>query len=877
MKTFSEHTLSSPGFMHSPLLALAIALFFTSLAQAAPVGGVVSAGSASINTTSGNTTINQSTPKAIVNWQGFNIGVGESVRFNQPSTSAIILNRVIGPNGSSILGKLSANGRVFLINPNGILFGSGSQVNVGGMVASTQGITDANFLAGKYNFTGNSSAEILNQGTINSNADGGYIALLGANVTNNGVINARLGTVALAAGNSFTLDVAGDNLLNVSVNEGAVNALISNGHLIMADGGQVLITTRGASSLLSNAVNNTGVIQAQSIGNKNGLIILSAGTEGGSVNAGGSFDASGLGAGETGGRIHFLGESVSLSNANVNASGNAGGGQVLVGGNAKGAGPQPNSTTTSVDSQSIINVNAIQSGNGGQIIIWSDASTLVAGSLSARGGLQSGDGGFIETSGKQLTLSDTANVNTLAPNGKTGLWLLDPVNWTIATTGGDETPAQVETSLAGSNRTIVADNDITVTNPITWSTLWDLTLQAGHDVKINAAITGSTAGAQLILKAGNDVLIGGALTASGLGNQINITAGRDVTATSAITASSSSTELNITSGRDISVGTVTTDGGGSMTLRADKNVSVGTASAATGAVKLYSDNDGSGPGVAGGTVAITTGITAASTELRFNPVSYSTSNTEVASYTAKITGTKDVKSWVFIGAESKEYDGSTTATMIFKGTPTDASAVTLSPGTASYNSASVGDGKTVTYTGYTLGGTATNLALYSGAGTTTANITAGPTPTPSPSPSPSPDPTPAPTPGPTPSPTPSPTPTHPSDRVRSAPVPLFPVGASNQPPVVLQEDVRSGISSPAIIPATASGLSGRNTSGENNGSNAGLIGGAALAGTAVGNKPGLLQITPIAKADEMQSLYPDPIIEKNPNPLPILPPKQDRN
>lgn len=706
-------------------LTIALALSFAAAAHAAPTGGTVAAGSATISASGTNTTITQTTPKAVVNWQGFDVQTAESVRFVQPNSSAVILNRVNSAQASQIQGKVTANGRVFLVNPNGIIFGQGSQVNVGGMVASTREISDANFLAGNYQFSGDSSATISNQGSISTNADGGYVALLGANVSNDGLINARLGTVALAAGNTMTLDVAGDKLLNVTVDQGAVDAMVRNGHMIKADGGQVLMTAKGAGNLMSNAVNNTGVIQAQSIQTKNGSIRLMADASGGVVNVSGSVDASGPASGSTGGKVEILGKTVNLVNAKVTASGNAGGGKVSVGGNVKGQGPLPNSQYTNVNSGTVINADATQAGHGGQIVIWSDVATVMGGTLTARGGALSGDGGFIETSGKQLTLTDTASIITLAPNGKTGIWLLDPVNWTIATLGGDETPAQVATSLASSDRTITADNNITVSDPITWSTSQDLTLNAGNNVLINAAITASTAGARLNIIAGNDALITGVLTASGAANQINITATRDITSSAAITASALNTQVNINSGRDISTTVVTTDGGGSMDLRANRNITIATASAAAspGTVTLWADKDGTGPGVQGGTVTIGTGVTATNTIIRFNPATYATTATEVASYTAKIVGTKDIKAWVFTQANDKVYDASTTATLAFNGTPTDASAVTLNAGTASFNTKDVGTDKTVTYAGYSLGGTATNLALFAASGTHLADIT----------------------------------------------------------------------------------------------------------------------------------------------------------
>lgn len=234
-------------------LALSLMVGFGANVYAAPAGGVVVQGGASISNNAGNTTINQSTQNAAINWQSFNIGAGETVQFVQPNSKSVALNRVLGSDPSSILGNLSANGRVILVNPNGVLFAKGAQVNVGGLVASTLNISDSDFMAGNYQFAGTSDKAVLNQGTIT--ADGGHVALLGANVSNDGVISARLGTVALAAGNAITLDVAGDGLLNVTVNQGAVDALVQNGGLIQADGGQVLLTAQSAGSLLPSAVN----------------------------------------------------------------------------------------------------------------------------------------------------------------------------------------------------------------------------------------------------------------------------------------------------------------------------------------------------------------------------------------------------------------------------------------------------------------------------------------------------------------------------------------------------------------------------------------------------------------------------------------------
>ncbi len=277
-------------------LALGLLLSVGSLgvmAQSLPGGGSIVSGSGQIGAPDGNQLIiNQASDKLAINWQSFNIGAGQKVTFNQPGTNSIALNRVLGVDGSVIMGQLDANGRVFLVNPNGILFGAGAQVNVGGLVASTLGISDADFIAGNYRFKGNgSNAAVINHGTLSTSA-GGAIALLGGRVSNHGVIAANQGSVALAAGDAMTLDFAGNGLLNLRVDEGMVDALVENHQLIRADGGQVLLTAHAGDALLRTVVNNTGVIEARTLGEKDGRIVLLGDFDGGVVNVAGTLDAS---------------------------------------------------------------------------------------------------------------------------------------------------------------------------------------------------------------------------------------------------------------------------------------------------------------------------------------------------------------------------------------------------------------------------------------------------------------------------------------------------------------------------------------------------------------------------------------------------------
>ncbi len=180
-------------------LPLAVMLAWGGLAMATPQGGVVSAGSANITQVPGQMTITQTTPHVAIQWQSFGIEAGQSVQFVQPGRSAVALNRVTGADPSAILGRLSANGQVFLVNPNGILFGPGASVDVGGLVASTLNISDGDFMAGRYRFSGAGATELVNQGALQA-ANGGYVVLLGARVNNQGTVQAPHGSVAMAAG-----------------------------------------------------------------------------------------------------------------------------------------------------------------------------------------------------------------------------------------------------------------------------------------------------------------------------------------------------------------------------------------------------------------------------------------------------------------------------------------------------------------------------------------------------------------------------------------------------------------------------------------------------------------------------------------------------
>src|SRR6266545_3716634 len=543
----------------SNLVLTTAALIALSVAPAAggPEGGTVVGGAATIQGQGGPAVIvNQTSNSAIINWNTFNIGVRESVRFNQPGSSSVVLNRVTGGLGpSEILGTLTANGRVFLINRDGILFGLSAVVNTASFLATTHDIRNSDFMAGRYNFNipGRPDASIVNQGRITASS-GGFAALVAPGVRNSGTITATLGTVALASGNSFTLDMYGDKLITLAVNDQIASkvidvatgrplkSLVSNEGKIRANGGRVELTAAAARVVVDSVINTSGVTKANSIGHRNGMIVLSAAT-GGSKPAGapaqtikisGTLSAAGKKKGTEGGTILVSGEHIKLTSARVDASGRAGGGKVLIGSDWGGGKPNtslvanqsaklesfaiPTATTVSVDAGTSINASATGRGNGGKVVLWSDSETTFAGTILAHGGAKSGDGGFVEVSSHGL-LNYSGTTDTRAPKGAAGTLLLDPADFYIQNstppTGASwMTPQQVEAALATSNLVIATNNssnpqgqngDIFVNDSIRWSTDNSLTLSAYRniDISTNGVKIVNLASGNLVLRADN--------------------------------------------------------------------------------------------------------------------------------------------------------------------------------------------------------------------------------------------------------------------------------------------------------------------------------------------------------------------------------------
>jgi len=411
----------------SKAMVCAASMMLTTLAQAGPTNGVVNAGSATISQSGNTTTINQTSSAAVIDWAGFDISSNEAVNFNQPNSQSVALNRIAG-SASRIDGQLTANGKLFLLNQQGILFGQNASVNVNGLLATTSQISNEDFMAGNYRFTASSAANnfIENRGSIQI-ADAGMAALVGANVTNSGVIQARLGSVTLATNENYTLDLFGDGLLSFDTGISRQATNLTNTGTLDASGGVVMISAGQASNVVSSVINLDGIVRATSLENQAGRIVLSGGS--GAVNVSGTLDASSVN--NQGGEIEVLSDQITLTEtAQIDSSGASGGGNIWVGGDFQGEGDRQTATNTTVLAGAQINSSAISNGNAGEVIVWADGATRFAGDIRANGGALGGDGALVEVSGRDV-LSFIGNVSTRADQGRGGTLLLDPLELTI--------------------------------------------------------------------------------------------------------------------------------------------------------------------------------------------------------------------------------------------------------------------------------------------------------------------------------------------------------------------------------------------------------------------------------------------------------------
>ncbi|ETX27877.1 hypothetical protein RISW2_11120, partial [Roseivivax isoporae LMG 25204] len=489
-----------------------------------PTGGQVAAGEVSIGTSSPTRmVVDQRSDRAVVNWDSFSIGRDAHVDFRQPSRSSAILNRVTGSADSRIHGRLTANGQVHIVNPNGIFIGPDGRISAGGgFVGSSLAIRDDDFMAGRLRYEGTgASAPVRNGGTIEIGR-GGYAALLGGRVGNSGTVSVPLGRIGFASGERVTLDLSGDGFLQVALPSEVAgdDALVDNSGTASAEGGRIEMKAAAARNAARHAVNLSGVAEARSVGVRNGAIVL--GGSGGSVRVGGTVSTrraapaprptvevarSPRPVGRPGGDITVTGTEIALEGATIDASGAGGGGRVRIGGDFAGAGPLQRAETLDADAATRISADALGAGDGGRIVLWSDGRTDVAARFTARGA-GDGTGGFVEVSSAR-DLTYRGLVDLRSDRGTWGTLLLDPVNVTIP--GTVDIPT-LQANLEGAGVTVDTTNtgtdagNITLAGAVTWSAPTTLTLLADNDITItdNGSVTAAAGG--LVLDAAADIL-----------------------------------------------------------------------------------------------------------------------------------------------------------------------------------------------------------------------------------------------------------------------------------------------------------------------------------------------------------------------------------
>lgn len=560
------------------------------------------------------------TDNAIANFKTFNIGAGETVNFNLPSNTSSILNRVTGGAASDIMGILFSNGNVFLINPAGINFGAAAQVQAQGFVASTLNISNQDFMAGNYALAremGSPAGRILNEGKINAE---NYIVLAGDAVENTGALLVQGGKVAIAAGDRVTLSLDQGNLVSVAVDEGvsepavdangnAVKDLVKQAGQISAAGGQVYITAKAANNIFDHIINHTGIIEAVSLRSVNGRIVLDGGDQG-VVRIAGAMDASGLEAGQTGGRIEVYGDKIGVvEQALLNVTGQYGGGTVLIGADYKGTNALHPASVTGIGADAKIQADAVEQGDGGKVIVWSQNTTNYYGNISAKSA--EGKGGFAE-------VSSHGNLNfkgktDLQGKAEDGTLLLDPSFLTIndsadgtGTLDGELTPdsdAELLSSVSddGLNTNTISRGQLEAFGPdaniiLETSGLLRVRDMAGNAINLQSTNGSLTIHAQsLTFNDVSDVIRteGGKITVEALISQGKITGGGfDTTGLSG----NKHGDISLSANTDISVSSIKT-GGGKFTALADFD--------AAGQPGTFTINSGGQVSTAGGDALIT--------------------------------------------------------------------------------------------------------------------------------------------------------------------------------------------------------------------------------------------------------------------------------
>ena len=578
------------------LMALALAGAFggtAGQAQTNPSGGVAIHGQASFSSPAPNqlsvTTRNGAgTNHSAINWQSFSIPAGSSTNFQQPNAASTVINRVVTNTPSAIFGSLSSNGKVVLVNQSGIAIGAGAVVDTAGFTASALRMTDADALAGRLRFGDGlgSASDIAVDGRIT--ARNGDVVLVAPNldVGSSALIQAANGSTVLAAGQQ--VEITGRGLEGITMLVQAPHDTVRNLGTLQGD----------AVGIFAATLRHSGAIQATAASAEGGKVVLKASDL---LEVEGTVRASGLNG--QGGVVHATADKVWLKNgALVDVSGASGGGEALIGGGWHGDDARiSNAQRTLVSAGAQIKADALDSGNGGTVVVWSDAATGFYGSLSARGGTHGGDGGHAEVSGKHY-LDFRGGADLTAGLGHAGSLLLDPANIFIinGTPNLDGSPPTGD-DLGG--QTILSTDFGSVTSIITAAavatqlTTGNVLLQATTDIDVSAAINYSGGAAHtLTLDAGGDIRVTQSIVSLAGPLGITMTAGGGITSTAPIDTRGGAVTLTANGAAGIAVADITTKGVDSAGAVGGTDGGNVTLTTANGAISVLSVDTRGGSG-----------------------------------------------------------------------------------------------------------------------------------------------------------------------------------------------------------------------------------------------------------------------------------------
>ena len=450
------------------ITAAMMAMSVGGIAYAMPQGEVIRSGKGEITRQDKDMTVNQDSKRLAIDWSGFDIANDERVTFRQPDKDSVALNRVVGDAASVIDGTLSGNGHVYVINPNGVLFGKNASVDVGSLVASTARISDSD-MTNFANADGitmaipeDSSAKVINAGTIR--AEGGLVVLHAAEVENSGTITNPEGTTALAAAKNLSLSADTAGKINFTVDGALAKAKALNSGVLKADGGYLVMTARSAGDVMSTVVNNTGTMEAKTLRqNEKGEILLDGG-DNGIVELNGTLDASGMEAGQSAGSIKAIGAETHVE----------------------------------------------------------DGATLHA--------IGAVDGGLIETSGDYLEIGDNVDIDAAGKTGKAGEWLLDPLEVVISDSKPSGSSSVTNGDTDGSYNSSNNASGTASRNKTTWVNSETVTDLLNHGTRVSVQATDANKVASITLDSAINKT-SGADTSLTLEAQRNVTVNAGITST----------------------------------------------------------------------------------------------------------------------------------------------------------------------------------------------------------------------------------------------------------------------------------------------------------------------------------------------------------